>query len=276
MKRAWLQRRLNTLFQAPGYRKNRLYTFLNQLALDYHHAFENHDFNFATNGEERLLQHLGAFLQNPVVFDVGANRGEWSMLALKHFNIASLHAFELCPQTFHKLKQNLTGKQGVYLNDFGLSNREESVSVLYSPSCDVLSSVVANVMQVADVETIPGSVRIGQNYCRETAVEQIDFLKIDVEGMEQKVLEGFTAMLSEQRIRIIQLEYGMINVCTQFLLKSIHTFFAQYDYQVGKLYRRHIDFVAYEYTQENFLGPNYIAVRKKDRALLDFLQQRWG
>lgn len=276
MKKALLNSCLNALFQAQDARNNSVYRFLDQLAVEYHRAFENHDFNFTTNGEARLLQHLGAFFQNPVVFDVGANCGDWSELVLTHIQFPMLHAFELCPPTFGKLKQRLLGKPNVFLNDIGLSNCVETLQVLYSESYDVLSSAVANVMKVPDVEQIDGCVSTGDDYCRDTSVDIIDVLKIDVEGMEQKVLEGFSEKFLSKKIRLVQLEYGMINIATQFLLKSMHDFFERYGYQVGKLYKTHIEFVPYDYPQEDFLGPNYIAVQKQDSALLEHLRKPWA
>ncbi len=41
------------------------------------------------------------------VFDVGANRGEWSSMILGRFPEVELHSFEIVPDTFERTRQAL-------------------------------------------------------------------------------------------------------------------------------------------------------------------------
>jgi hypothetical protein len=45
-------------------------------------------------------------------------------------------------------------------------------------------------------------------------------------------------------------------------------------YTVGKLYPDHVDFRAYKLKDEDFLGPNYVAVRSARTDLVEALRRR--
>jgi hypothetical protein len=50
------------------------------------------------------------------------------------------------------------------------------------------------------------------DYCRQQAVDQIDFMKLDVEGMEPFVLQGANTLLRERRIKAILIEICPVNL----------------------------------------------------------------
>lgn len=58
-----------------------------------------------------------------------------------------------------------------------------------------------------DTELI--QIMTGKEFCRLNDVPHIDFLKIDTEGFDLQVLEGFEDMLKNQSIHLLQIECGM-------------------------------------------------------------------
>ena len=107
-----------------------------------------------------------------------------------------------------------------------------------------------------------------------TGVERIDLLKVDVEGAEHLVFDGFGAAMDAGQIDVIQFEYGKVNIITHFLLRDFYDFLETRGYQVGKLFPDHVDFRPYALEDEDFLGPNYIAVRKVRADIIDALRKR--
>ncbi|MCK6453628.1 MAG: FkbM family methyltransferase [Alphaproteobacteria bacterium] len=223
-------------------------------------AFENCNYDMATNGEAWLLGCL-APLRPRVVLDVGANVGDWSALAAATLPGAAIHAFEIVPDTFRRLQQRAAALGGrVVANPFGLSDRAGEVEVNVVPDDSTLSSVVK--LHEAATRTVACPVMAGDDYLDRAGIERVDLLKIDVEGAEHLVLAGFARALGAGRIDVIQFEYGQANILTKVLLHDYHQELEALGYVVGKLFPARIDFRAYRTEHEDFIGPNFVAVRR--------------
>ena len=69
-------------------------------------------------------------------------------------------------------------------------------------------------------EIIRGTVIPLDDYCASKGIERIDFLKIDVEGAEHRVLKGLSKMIDGDGVACVQFEYGPFSLDTRFLLKD--------------------------------------------------------
>src|SRR5205085_591159 len=80
-----------------------------------------------SNGEYDIATH---YIKNQdIVFDVGANRGEWSLFVLSQFPTISLYAFEPIPNTFNSLKNNLQSYYAHTFNiAFSIDKREKKIA----------------------------------------------------------------------------------------------------------------------------------------------------
>lgn len=227
-------------------------------------------YDWRSNGENWLLNQLARFRPS-VVFDVGANVGDWSMLARNALPESQLHSFEIVESTYSVLRERLAGNAGVVLNNFGLSDKSGTITMhLYDGTSELTSHVAYPHGRYREVIC---PVRRGDEYMQERGIERIDFLKIDVEGAEHLVLHGFGAMLEGGQIDVIQFEYGKVNIITHFLLRDFYEFFESRGYLVGKLFPDFVDFRPYELEDEDFLGPNYVAVRKTRTDIVDALRK---
>jgi FkbM family methyltransferase len=221
------------------------------------------------NGENWLLNRLARFRPS-VAFDVGANVGDWLMLARNALPDSQLHAFEIVESTYAVLHDRFAGNAGVVLNNFGLSDRSGTITMHLFNGTNELTSHVA--YPHGDYRDVICPVRRGDEYMQDRGIERIDFLKIDVEGAEHLVLHGFGAVLAEQ-IDVIQFEYGKVNIITHFLLRDFYEFLEARGYVVGKLFPDFVDFRAYALEDEDFSGPNYVAVRKTRSDIVDALSK---
>lgn len=160
--------------------------------------------------------------RKPVVFDVGANEGQWIAEVLAICPQAQIHAFE--PQ--QKLAMAVAAKYAaVRVNNLGMGDAPGYMD-LYDYA-DHLGSQHASLMAGVIDGIHHGSprsqrVEIGtiDTYCEQHAIEYIDFLKIDVEGFEFNVLQGSSRMLEENRVKIIQFEFNEMNVVSGRFLDS--------------------------------------------------------
>lgn len=229
--------------------------------------YENRNYDMRTNGEARLLRRLAAF-EPRVVFDVGANVGDWSRLALDTFPAARVFAFEPMPAVYAELDRNLAGERRVELFQQGLSDRAETVQFHYYPAHAGQSSRYPfNVSEEA--RSVSAHLVPGDTLCARHGIERIDILKVDVEGAELDVLRGFEGMLNEGRIDVVQFEYGRVNVRSRALLCDFYEFLSARDFRVGKLFPREVQFRPYDPRHENFIGPNFVAVRATRPRLIN-------
>ena len=239
----------------------------------YRNAHDNWNYDATVNGEFGLLERLRN-LPVEVVFDVGANIGEWSMETARHFPNAAIHAFEIVPETFETLTASCGGIESVECHRFGLSNIDGVAVLNYAGANSLVSSLVG----VERIHRSPFTqrevrVRRGDTFCKAAAIDRIDILKIDVEGAENLVIEGFGNWLVEGRIGLVQFEYGRANILTRHLLADYWPFFEQRKYHIGKLMPDGVDFQGYSFNAEDFRGPNYVAVHESRRDLLDAVRR---
>lgn len=264
-----MTRRFGELF--ARFRGNAWAGRLDAALLALHKGYENLDYNMHSNGELSVLRRLARTGSINTVFDVGANRGDWSDLVTSLYGSARIHAFEIVPETFAHLKARFENNGNMILNDVGLADTDETLTVYFSPERHWIATCVAGFSETFHLyrpEPLKVSATTGDRYCELREIDHIDLLKIDVEGLEPRVLKGFESMLRAGRINVVQFEYGYINIDTHFLLKDYYHYLSQFNMQIGKIYPNHVDFRPYRHVDENFYGPNYMAVRADRSDLL--------
>ena len=73
---------------------------------------------------------------------------------------------------------------------------------------------------------------------------------------------------------MIQFEYGYINISTKKMLLDFYTYLENKGYLVGKIFPKTVEFRKYDFKYEDFLGPNFIAVKKTETELIDLLERK--
>jgi FkbM family methyltransferase len=166
----------------------------------------------------------------PVIFDVGANHGEYAHAAYTSRPRAHVHCFEPSVATFRILSETLSGTSAV-LNNTGLGAENSEATLFSTGDGSGLASLSKRRLDHFGVtmdsqETV--QIKSLDSYCDDRSIDTIDLLKIDVEGHEMDVLRGASRMLSEKRIRLITFEFGGCDIDTR-------TFFQDFYYLFKKL-----------------------------------------
>lgn len=242
---------------------------MSSIAKTISHALENKNNDNNLSGEYRIWEVLK---NQPIhtIFDVGANVGEWSKYVASKLPLAEIHAFEPVEETYERLKINTKSLSTLKSNNFALSDKKEDIQFNYYPTGSFFSSIYDNQLGKEAQKLTIACIR-GDHYCLENDIEQIDFLKIDTEGSEHKVLKGFSRMLSEGKIKIIQFEYGDMCIDSGFLLKDYFQLLESYDFSIGKIYPKWVEFGGYGKNMENFILSNFLAVHKSQSSLIKSL-----
>ena len=247
---------------------------LYKLSQKYIRNYEGFSYEINKNGEGKLL-HLLHNEKLTNIFDIGANRGEWSMECLKYFKNSKIYTFELSRSAFKKLQINLN-LENIKHNNLALSDKEGEISYKdYGEKYDTINTIIPN-STFWDNETEYDVKKVltetGDNYCLNNKIDSIDFLKIDVEGAELLVLKGFLSMLKQHKIKVIQFEYGYVNADLNFLMKDFFKFFDDLGYEVGVLKPNGVIFKKFEYKLNGFeSGPNFLAILKSDNHLKNLI-----
>lgn len=228
------------------------------LAVD---AFHNVDYDQRTNGESRAVTIALSGLDAPAVFDVGANHGDWARLAVQANPSAQVHCFEISGATRALLEEATRDLPQVIVAPSGLDREPGAVPVKRYASMDGHTSIY-DYPHRETADWVDEPVTTGDVYLAERGIERVAFLKIDTEGAEHRVLAGFEAALRAGTIDVIQFEYGRANIYSRFLLADFHEFFSERNFVVGKLFPRGVDFRGYHPADEDFRGPNYLAVHR--------------
>lgn len=155
--------------------------------------------------EKILFQFAKPFLPtNPVVFDVGAHKGGYTEYVLSELPGADCFLFEpneqLCDSYLrgYKAFNTLVGSSAGTKDFYECAGKWDELSSMYKrPVFNGLPVFTGKV----------GCITINQ-FCADMSIEQIDLLKIDVEGAELDVLKGSVKMLSDKKITFLQVEYG--------------------------------------------------------------------
>ena len=222
-------------------------------------AYKNFNYDFKTNGEEYFLRHVIAPRKPQVMFDVGANDGDWALLAAKFCPAAVIHAFEIVPATADICVQNIAAQPRIILNRAGLSDAPGTIPVRTYRGLSTHASIL-NFPHDAESDVIDCPVIAGDDYVAAHKIAKIDLLKIDVEGAENRVIAGFTECLRAGKIAAIQFEYGRANILSKFLLRDWYELLLPLGFRIGKLYPDYVDFKDYDLTDEDFIGPNFVAI----------------
>jgi FkbM family methyltransferase len=230
----------------------------------------DNDDDLASNGEFRLLE--SALAGASTVFDVGANVGDWAALALSLNRDLTIHCFEPSEATFRRLASRaLPGN--VILNNVGLSSEERtSVLHVFQDAAGINSLYRRSGLEEGwglSSQTTTEGVRLEtlDGYCGARGVEQIDFLKVDVEGHELEVFKGGAEMLRAGKIRQIQFEYGGCNIDARTLLKDFFEFFGPFNYEFYKVFPAELRRVKrYDQRLENFQYQNWLLRSPSFRA----------
>lgn len=148
-----------------------------------------------TNGELNFIQSIKDRLN--IAFDVGC-RDDSLLSDLE----CEVHYFEPNTGFFDQIKNKPKKNKKSFFNNFGLGNIESKLTYHIKHQSFIHRTKTCG----QDNNTTIFDVKKAITYVRDNNIEFIDFLKIDVEGYELYVIQGFEDYLS--KIKIIQFEYG--------------------------------------------------------------------
>jgi len=152
-----------------------------------------------------------------VVFDLGANLGQYTLLAAHCVGQQGrVHSFEPSERMFRELEFNVTlnGLSALCtLNRVAVSDAPGTARLSrYEEGAEVFGSLgahrrsEANVIGYEEVQTVTLD-----DYLKDRGIDHVDFIKMDIEGAELLALKGAGTLLSRRDAPTILLEMGDMN-----------------------------------------------------------------
>ena len=185
-------------------------------------------------------------IESPIIFDVGANDGESIKRFSKIFPNLKIYSFEPDDETFKRLKKRYSDIQNIYLNNFGLSNKD-TTQKFYSYSYDKMSSLIP-----LDTDSkLFKSRKIAKNndenfekekmvqlhkldsFAKKKNISRVNVLKIDVQGCEPEVIEGACDYIEKNKIDIIEMEIILgFGYSKSISFYDVEKYFSKYGYKL--------------------------------------------
>lgn len=199
-----------------------------------------------------------------VFFDIGANEGNYSKELRQNFLDANIYCFEPNIISFQKL-DGLAKMLKLYVFNIGLGDKYGQM-ILYSHKqggnsehSSMYKDVFKFIHNNEDLESSLCVIQTLDDFSCLNNIESIDFMKIDTEGFEYRVLKGALRMLGENRIKVIQFEFNKMNVISRVFFKDYYDLLK--DFRFYRVMRGFlIPLGSYSEYRELFLYQNILAI----------------
>ena len=218
-------------------------------------------------GETKAMTRLLQERRPQVVFDIGANRGDFAKHVRSQCPSAEIRCFEPQPRAFAALTE-ISAEYALVTEALALSESEGTMTLYDQKGAGFSTTASLNKAAVEafsdDIEAFGVEVTSVDAYCQKNTIPQIDLLKIDTEGYDLSVLKGARTMLASGNIAAISFEFIPANLKTHVffyeILNELEGFEVFRILPGGSLYK--IEDYTYRYC-EIFVPSSYIALIKQ-------------
>ena len=212
-----------------------------------------------SNGE-RLVQRAARTYPDPVVLDVGAHFGEWSLsLLAAPGNVPKVHAFEPSAYSAARARAALDGVAEEH--QLALSEHAGSMELIVVHEGAGSNSLVP----FADAGRASGDreqvqVSTLDAFCAERDLRRVTLVKIDAEGHDLAVLRGAERMLAEHRVDLVQFEYNHRWIDARAFLLDTFVLLQRHGYALAKVTPTGVEVYPHWHSElETFREGNYLA-----------------
>lgn len=226
---------------------------------------------WSESGEEWVIKYFAKFIkpknQLVVFFDVGSNVGDYALAAAKTLQRENLNykifCFEPAQKTYSLLVDSTSEDKNIKTFNIALGQaggrsslysdgQESGLASLYRRDNNIVGTKMDKVEEVT-METVDG-------FCEKNSIFQIDFLKLDVEGNEYKVLLGAEKIIRDGKISFIQFEFGGTDIDARVFFLDFYKLLSP-QYSLYRILKNGLwPITVYKETDEIFFTTNYLAI----------------
>lgn len=212
--------------------------------------------------ERKVMDHyLAAHTQIGMIFDVGANVGQSALKFAESFPGAVIHSFEPFEANFNKLVHNTRDTVAIRPHHLALTDRNGSMDVLVDnvPNSELNSITEQRQLEIkssSDFSKESILLSRGDYFCEVQGISCIDILKIDTEGHDAEVIQGFQGMFETRSIRSVIVEVGFLEDQTHGNFQKINSYLIRKSMQLAGFYETcYFESGKCEYTNALYITP---------------------
>jgi FkbM family methyltransferase len=192
--------------------------------------------------QKRLLDGLGR--NQPVIFDVGAHRGETVARYRALFPQARLYCYEANADNAHIIESRFAGDDAVKVTAAAVA-AESGTSTFYINQRDATSSLLARSKtgrryyhsEAGLKSTVEVPTQTIDDILRKESIDHIDILKFDIQGGELLALHGAAETLAKKRVSLIYSEtFFADHYENNPYLHDLWKYLEQFDYSLFDIY----------------------------------------
>lgn len=200
------------------------------------------------------------------ILDIGANKGDYTEELLKHYKDANYYLFEPSILNYQKLYNKFNNQKNITIINKALSDEEKDDYLFSDTSGSGLASLNKRKLSHLNInfnyKEKVNIVRLDNFFEKFNKEVKIDYCKIDVEGLELKVLLGFGQFI--KKIKLIQFEFGGSNIDSKIFFRDFWYFFKGFNFEIYRMTFIGPKIInSYSTNDEFFETTNYIALNKE-------------
>jgi len=147
-----------------------------------------------------------------VIYDIGANRGTWTLLAKSVFPASEVHAFEPLEEHCRQFEAAAASLPGVRLHRVALGSKPGDAAMnvaSFSDASSLLEPARASAAEFGVTKTSTATVQVHRldEYRRDLALPPPDLIKLDVQGFELEALAGGEEALAAAAAVIMEVSF---------------------------------------------------------------------
>jgi FkbM family methyltransferase len=198
-----------------------------------------------------------------VVFDVGANIGDWTCAILEQAEDRAgldVHAFEPCSGTYNILLSRIRALPGPanVVPVRKVCSSSAGTGALHTVGIGAGTNSLTRAEHADRVEQVE-LISI-DDYCRTSNIGHVSLLKIDAEGHDIDVMKGATRMLQQHNVDVLQFEYNQSWIFNDALLRDVFNILSPLGCRIGKVTPCGVEFYErWDWELETFREGNYLA-----------------
>jgi FkbM family methyltransferase len=217
--------------------------------------------------------------RNLIIFDVGANVGDWSTAVLEQLEEhdldkdALLFSFEPVPTTAEELRRNLHGNHHcLHIEELALSAASGTAEIYLAGPMAGTNSLYCHSALVTQ-DSVKIDLVSAADFCGSRGIPHVHLLKCDTEGHDMEVIRGALPLLIDERISVLQFEYNHCWVFSRSFLRDVFLAIDSLPYKVAKLQANHVlVFEKWHPELDKFFEGNYALIHNGALAWFTVVQ----